>query len=207
MEEYTSGKIQIIKIINSFFSSNTYIIRDIEDNSVWLIDCGDANKIIDIIDTLKLNLKGVFFTHIHYDHIYGLNELRLKYGEFIVYTNDNGKLNLYNSKFNFSKFHDSEFVYEGTNIRIINGGETLNLTKNVNIDIIATPGHDWSSMTYRINDFLFTGDSYIPNIKTVTNFPKSNKIEAKQSEEIIMRLFNENTIICPGHGPISKLKE
>ena len=45
---------------------------------------------------------------------------------------------------------------------------------------------------------LFTGDSYIPGIKTVTNLPASNKEQARISEEKIKSL-SDDKLIYPGH--------
>lgn len=207
IQAFILSMINVSRIINSFFSSNTFIITSLDEKSVWLIDCGDADKIIETIDSNGWLLKGVCLTHVHYDHIYGLNDLRDRYGEFTVYTNRNGKENLLNPRYNFSKFHESEFIYQGKDIQLINNGDDIKLFDNTNVKAVETPGHDWSCLTFKIGDFLFTGDSYIPNLKTVTSFPKSNKVEAKRSEQIILSLCNEQTIICPGHGPITENRD
>ncbi|MCB6651666.1 MBL fold metallo-hydrolase, partial [Bacteroides salyersiae] len=54
------------------------------------------------------------------------------------------------------------------------------------------------------SNYLFTGDSYIPNVKLVTNLPRSNKEKAKKSLERILGLIKDDTIVCPGHGAIIK---
>ena len=64
-----------------------------------------------------------------------------------------------------------------------------------------TPGHDWSCMSYYTNDVIFTGDSYIPNTKVVTSFPKSNKIEAQISLDKILDL-SKTRHVYPGHGEV-----
>ena len=51
------------------------------------------------------------------------------------------------------------------------------------------------------NDYIFTGDSYIPGFKVVTNLPKGNKIQALESVVKIKSLVEGRTI-CPGHGEI-----
>lgn len=172
----------------------------------WLVDCGDVGHVAEMIDERGLSLKGVFLTHVHYDHIYGLNELRGRYGKFAVYTNDRGKENLYNTRYNFSKFHELDFVFEGSEVEIIDDGSVVELFEGQVMEVIATPGHDWSSLTYGLGDYLFTGDSYIPGLKTVTIFPKSNKQQAKVSEELIRTKIKSTTIICPGHGLMEMMK-
>jgi glyoxylase-like metal-dependent hydrolase (beta-lactamase superfamily II) len=46
---------------------------------------------------------------------------------------------------------------------------------------------------------IFTGDSYIPDLNVVTTFLRSNKEEAEISKQKILR-FAEGKNIYPGHG-------
>ena len=59
-------------------------------------------------------------------------------------------------------------------------------------------------LCYTIGSWLFTGDSYIPGLKVVTTFPKSNRIEAAKSTEIILTL-SDITKIFPGHGNVESV--
>ena len=63
--------------------------------------------------------------------------------------------------------------------------------------------HDWSCMSYYTNEVIFTGDSYIPKIKVITSFPKSNKMEAKVSLDRILK-FCKTRDVYPGHNEIEK---
>jgi glyoxylase-like metal-dependent hydrolase (beta-lactamase superfamily II) len=65
---------------------------------------------------------------------------------------------------------------------------------------MASPGHDRGCLTYRVGEYLFTGDSYIPGVKVIMNFPQSNKQDAEISLERIFEIKGKyNVIICPGH--------
>ena len=64
-------------------------IKAYDDNYIWLIttnegslvvDPGESNKIIELIDSNKINLRGVLITHHHYDHTNGLLDLIKKKG-------------------------------------------------------------------------------------------------------------------------------
>lgn len=41
--------------------------------------------------------------------------------------------------------------------------------------VIETPGHCPSCLTYYTDNYIFTGDSYIPNVKVVTKLPYGDK--------------------------------
>ena len=50
-----------------------------------------------------------------------------------------------------------------------------------------------------VDDFLFSGDSYIPGERLIAIFPNSNKKDAQSSYKRLLDLSKEY-IICPGHG-------
>lgn len=75
----------IHRIINSVFTSNTYILTS-EGPSTFLIDIGDVQPVKEWLDNDGKVVKAVFLTHTHYDHIYGIRELIKAYPDCIIYT-------------------------------------------------------------------------------------------------------------------------
>lgn len=184
--------------INSIFNSNTYLIKDKSYDYCWLIDIGDTDYLIDN----SLNINGIFLTHSHFDHIYGINKIIEKFPDCIIYTSKSGNEALYSDKLNLSKYHESPLIFNGNNVKIINENDKIEIFPNISLEVIETPGHCPSCLTYYTNKYIFTGDSYIPGINLVTNLPKGNKIQAQESLEKIKELA-KNRIICPGHGEIT----
>ncbi len=197
--------IHIKDIINSIFTSKTYILHQDSYDKIWIVDIGDIDLVIDFLVEKEVIIAGVFLTHTHADHIYGLKELLNKYPDCLIYTSEFGVKGLKSPKLNFSTYHDEveDIVIESNNIRVLHEGDIIPLFDNVNVEVFETPGHDKSCLTYKIDNYIFTGDSYIPGLKTVTNFPNSNKEDAKLSEEKILQLA-KNCVICPGHGEMVK---
>lgn len=98
-----------------------------------------------------------------------------------------------------SLYHESPFVFEHPNrIVIVEDEEVVDIGNGLRAKAIFTPGHNPSCISWLAEDCLFTGDSYIPGIKTVTNLPGGNRQQADQSKELIKRL-GEDHIIWPGH--------
>lgn len=87
---------KVTKVVNSIFSSNTYILEDNSSFDVWLVDCGDIDNIISFLPSKKV--KGVLLTHTHFDHIYGLNDLFAIYPDCCVFTNIYGREGLLSAK-------------------------------------------------------------------------------------------------------------
>ena len=185
-------------IINKFFNSITYIIPINDSKECYLVDCGDIENVVE----QGWRVKGVFLTHCHFDHIYGINKLVEYYPEVKIYTNESGMMGLINPRLNFSKYYeeieDFSFLYL-KNIILIEKEEILILYDNLNVKPLFTPGHDVSCISYIIGNNLYTGDAYIPDIKTVTTFPGSNKEQAVQSLLRLQNMEQQGFNIYPGH--------
>jgi len=193
--------LKISHIVNSVFTSRTYILEQEGCPSVWLIDCGDVPPIVDMLSSLggsSFEIKGVLLTHVHYDHIYGLPRLTEKFPSLRVYTNEYGKKALTDIRLNYSKYHNDPIVYESENVVTCDEGAVIELFDGVQAKVYHTPGHNPSCLTYEIGDYLFTGDAYIPGVKVVTTLKGGNKVEAAESVERILRLA-EGKAVCAGH--------
>ena len=53
----------------------TYLIHSDNSQDLYIVDCGDVQPIINYVHKYELTLRGIFLTHTHFDHIYGLNEV------------------------------------------------------------------------------------------------------------------------------------
>lgn len=190
---------KISRIQNTVLNSNSFILWEEQCADCWLVDVGDIEPIFETIG--ERMVRGVFLTHTHYDHIYGINRLVERFPECIVYTSQCGKEGLFSDKLNFSRYHDDSILFQGKHIEVLEEGDEVSLFPYVVMKAMYTPGHDWSCMSYYTNDVIFTGDSYIPNIKVVTSFPKSNKIEAQISLDKISDL-SKTRHVYPGHGEV-----
>lgn len=196
-----SEMVQITQFVNSIFESNTYLIKNDYSPNCYIIDCGDAEPIVNFLQKKELRPQAVFVTHTHYDHIYGLNKLYEKFPHLTIYVSAHGKEGLYSDKLNLSKYHSERFVLQTNNVMELQSGQSLKLFNNEVLNIYETPGHDWSSLCYKVGNAVFTGDSYLPQYPLVANFPKSNKKQALDSLERIREL-SVGCNIYPGHGDI-----
>lgn len=193
-----SNMIQVKQIVNSVLASNTYIISNQDDEAVWLVDIGDFDKVQSALLPNQY-IKGTLITHCHHDHIYGINNLVKAFPNVILYGNKECIEGLYNDKANFSYYVESPIHFIGGKTEVIEDGSQIELFKDVFSTALYTPGHAPSCVTYKLGNYLFTGDSFIPGAKPVTNLKGGNRTEYKSSLDLIMSNINTETILCPGH--------
>ena len=189
--------LHVKKIVGKLLSSNMYLLYDEGIADCYLIDIGDSSALAEELPD-GMNVKGVFLTHSHFDHMAGINGLCDMFPDCKVYTSDYGQEALYSDKKNFSLYHEQSMVYVGENVCILHDGDSILLFDDVVLNVIATQGHCPSCLTYYNDEYVFTGDSYIPDVAVVTKLPKGNKKQAAESIEKIMKLAETRKVLA-GH--------
>ncbi len=190
---------RVKEFVNSIFTSKTYVLYQEGREKAWLVDIGDIAPVISFCKEKDIVIDGVFLTHAHFDHIYGLLDLLENYPECKVYTNNYGKQALASDRLNMSRYHETPVVYDGNNVLLVKDGEELSLFDNEQkLHFFETPGHNPSCITYAVGDMIFTGDAYIPEIGVNTSLPHADKELARQSLKKIIELAEGKTILS-GH--------
>lgn len=188
----------LYRSVNKVFASNSYILSNGLHEAV-IVDVGDVKPMEEYLHVHQLKIKGIFLTHTHYDHIYGIRELVKAYQGCWVYTSAFGKEALASERLNFSRYHNDPIEWEYDCLQVVHDGDKVEILPNLWVDVIATPGHDESCLSYRIGKYFFSGDAFIPGVKVIASFPHSNKEDAEKSRLKILSLA-DGCYLCPGHG-------
>lgn len=126
--------------IKAFNDNYIWALVNSDNQSLWVVDPGDAIPVIEFLENNNLNLKGVLITHHHTDHCGGVSVLKEKY-DVIVY----------------GPAHPS---IQAT--VIVNDGEDLFLPDfDLTLKVIGIPGHTLEHVAYycESDHFLFCGDT------------------------------------------------
>lgn len=191
--------IYIKEIVNSVFTSKTYILFCDGEDKAWLVDIGDIKPVVDFLEQKGLTIAGVFLTHAHFDHIYGLPELIKHYPQCKVYVTEYAKEGLASEKLNLSRYHETPITYEGDNVEVLHDADSMCLFESEpEMQFYETPGHNPGCLTMVLDDMIFTGDAYIPGVGANTQLPHANKELARQSMERILKLAEGKNILS-GH--------
>ena len=188
--------LEVKSAVGQVMDSMVYVLSDGVSKDYYLVDISDFDAAQSILP-YDANVRGVFITHGHHDHIFGLNKLKAAYPACVVYASEECAQMLASAKANLSFYVEIPFEYDGP-VVVLHDEDQIQLFDGISLTAFATPGHNPSCMSFVVENYLFTGDSYIPNVKVVTNLPGGNKKQAQESLAKLKELaFGRK--LCPGH--------
>ena len=188
--------------------TNSYIVYDENKKEAMVVDPGgEPEKIIEVLDILGIEeLKYIFVTHCHADHIVGINELkRAKKGKILISRDD--AEGLYNDQISLAYYIKIENPELEADSRIDDGD--LIHVGDIEFKVIATPGHTKGGVSLYCEKerLVFTGDTMFSGTWGRTDLPTSNFEELMDSiTNKLMKLPGE-TICYPGHGKTTMIED
>ena len=160
-------------------STYTYIISSGKGREALIIDpvIENTDRYIKVLTNLDLKLVKVIDTHIHADHISGLNEL--------------------SKRTKCSKIMGEQSSSEVLDIRV-KDNEKIKI-EDMEFTSIYTPGHTDCSYSFLMNDRVFTGDILLINATGRTDFQTGNSHDAYDSIFNKLLKLPEKTLVYPAH--------
>lgn len=185
--------------------TNTYIVES--SGECFLIDpVGEAEKILSYLKANHLRPQFLFATHGHFDHIAAAQDLLDGGYGSCLYVHPLDRRELQNAKTMslmiakkpFRTPHFQEF-----------DDELASTFHALGFQLQLLPGHTkGSSVLFRSDrKILFSGDLIINNL-VVNEMPNPGEDTRAlfESIQIIRESFKPETLIFPGHGPLTKLE-
>ena len=180
--------------------TNCYIVFDQDSKETMVVDpAGDVDRIVDMINILKGNLKYIFLTHCHGDHIGGVTELKNRMGgKILIHRYDAEGLN--DPKINLTEFLDGFTEIELEADSRIDDGDLLHIGE-MEFKVIHTPGHTKGgvSLYQKEQKLLFSGDTLFRGTWGRTDLPTSDFRQIMESITKKLMILPEDTIVYPGH--------
>lgn len=171
------------------FAVNAYLVWDEVTREAAVFDTGfDPAPIVALIEENQLQLRYLFITHGHGDHIAGIEALRVKYPKARLRSSSK-------SAPPDQRNRSNDFLMLGS-LRITNRD---------------TPGHAEDGVTYLIG----TWPEDAPHVAVVGDaifagsMGKAAGNAALAKEKVVQQIFSlpPATLICPGHGPLTTVAD
>lgn len=131
--------VQVIPI-PAFNDNYIWALTNQSNNSVYVVDPGDAEPVLNFCHQQGLSLKGILITHHHWDHTNGVAQLVSKFADIPVYGPNNSP-------------------FDGINHKL-DDQSTIDLDElSLSLDVMTVPGHTLDHIAYFNDDMLFCGDT------------------------------------------------
>ncbi|MGH7975117.1 MAG: MBL fold metallo-hydrolase [Limisphaerales bacterium] len=171
------------------FSVNCYLVWDEVQREAALFDTGlDAKPILDCIVENNLTLRHIFITHSHWDHVEALPKIR--------------------EAFPKAKIHSGS-----KNAPVDQRNKTAEILPlgGLRVTHRETPGHAEDGVTYIVGNWqedaphvAIVGDTILAG--SICNGNGAWDLAKQKVREQILSLPAE-TLLCPGHGPLTTVAE
>lgn len=194
---------------NDVLAANCYVYIDDTSLHGFIIDpSAHAEELLKMIKNNDWIIEKILLTHSHLDHIGAVLNVADVLGINYYALNTAAQ---YLSNPDFSTHFTDRNVLQ--NIKPLKDGDIISLTTNPNIalQVIATSGHTIDSVIYydKANHIAFTGDTIFQSGIGRTDILGSGGNYSELLSNIKNKILTlpENTILYPGHGPNTTVKQ
>lgn len=184
--------------------TNCYIVRsESGSGEAAVVDpSGDATELRLTLARLGVRCAGILVTHGHFDHLLGVADLAEGTGT-LVYMPEGERMLLESPQ---------AFTPPGVSVRaytpdvLLEGGESIEVA-GISFDVLPVPGHSPAHVAYYADGCLLSGDVLFAGSVGRTDLPGADWETLLQSLRTLMDTLPPETVVYPGHGPITTLAD
>ncbi len=191
LKNYVTGPLKV----------NTYVLKDDISKEAIIIDLGGSfSQIKNELDKEGYKIKFILNTHGHFDHILGEIEVQKNFPEIpilinksdsIHYNNMHNELKMWGFNIETNILTPTDYIDENSKITI----------GDKEIKIFETPGHSKGSLSFYIDNKLFSGDTLFLMSIGRTDFVDGDYEAIISSIKEKLFTLPDETKVYPGHGP------
>ena len=176
--------------------TNCYILEDEGEKRAAVIDPGDeAERILSVLREMDSQVDYILLTHGHYDHTTAVPELHEALPDAKIY--------IHKADANGTGSRIFPLAGQVKDLLFYDEGDALPLGA-LTVEVLHTPGHSKGSVTLKVRDVLFTGDTLFAGDCGRTDLPGGSYEEILASLGRLGRLEG-NFHVCPGHEQTSTM--
>jgi hydroxyacylglutathione hydrolase len=197
------GAMDYERVVVGALETNCYLVYCKQTMDCAVVDPGaEPEKIVHVIEQKGLRPSVLINTHGHVDHVGANQDIKEKYDiPLCIHSLDRSLLrNILNSTMGFfmgakKSPPPDRFIEEGEEIHI----------GNSRLKVIHTPGHSPGSVSLSGDGFLLSGDVLFCGGVGRTDLPGGSWAELEKSIKNKIYSFPDDTLILPGHGPLTTI--
>ncbi|MCH7818071.1 MAG: MBL fold metallo-hydrolase [Candidatus Marinimicrobia bacterium] len=190
---------KIRKFVLGVYQENAYLISDESTKESIVIDPGENPvQILEVIKSEKLVVKYILNTHAHIDHVLGVNAVKeATNAPFYLNENDIPLLNALPEQAEMLGLNGKYEVPE-VDGNIAEGDQfSLGSSK---IEVLFTPGHSPGSVTFSMDDMIFSGDVLFAGSVGRVDLPGGSWEILRTSINDKLFPLDRDTVVYSGHG-------
>jgi hydroxyacylglutathione hydrolase len=172
------SEIEQVTVSMDGFEVNSYVVHAPEGDII--VDAGAEP--VKILDATRGPVAAILVTHGHADHVNALEFVRRETGAPVY-------------------MHPADAEGKVEDYGPLEDGRALDLA-GLGIRVFHTPGHSPGSVTFVVGDDQIVGDLVLPGSVGRTDVPGASWEELEESIRRVMPLWEENTRLYAGHGPV-----
>ena len=177
--------------------TNCYILEDDQTNLAAVIDPGDEPELIqEALEKEGVEVRYLLLTHGHYDHTTAVPALHRVYPQADIY--------IHQADANGAGSTLFPLAGEVDDLKLYDEGDVIRLGDH-EIQVLHTPGHSPGSVTLKVEDVLFTGDTLFADSCGRTDLRGGSYEQIMQSLKRLGELKGDFHV-CPGHEATSTLE-
>ena len=208
---------KVLQEVIGGIDTNCYLIYGITSKEAAIIDPGGrVDTLISYISENALDLKYIFITHGHIDHVYGIPVMKKLFPGVKMcmheedyndlFTQKDWAIENYGSEFvdllksnpETSKFLDFDMHSIGVPDIFVKDNQTFQLG-SIEIKAMHTPGHSPGGICYYAGNILFSGDVLFYRTVGRTDTQHGSTEDQIHSVRKLYKTFPDSTIVYPGH--------
>jgi hydroxyacylglutathione hydrolase len=172
------SEIEQITLSMNGFDVNSYVIHAPEGDIV--VDAGAEPE--RILGATRAPVAAILVTHGHADHVDALEAVRTETGAPVY-------------------MHPADAEGKVRDYEPLEDGQALDVA-GLGIRVLHTPGHSLGSVTFVVGHDQIVGDLILPGSVGRTDIPGASWEEIEASIRRVMPLWEEETRLYTGHGPV-----
>ena len=187
----------INRFVAGFLENNMYLVLDELSKKGVLIDATEL--LPEMVDAASgYDIEYILLTHGHFDHIFGLNNIKQAFNaKAVINQND---LVISDNVNEFTRLFNLPDSVPPTYEKFVSDGDVLRVG-NLEIKVLATPGHTEGGVCYLIDDKMFSGDTLFKGSVGRTDLFGGNFAKLSDSIKNKLLKLDSKIKVYPGHGP------